>query len=779
MATRPAALLPLLTQAPPTAGRELATDCDLLRQFARDQNEAAFASLVKRHGPMVLGVCRRVLGNATDADDACQAVFLVLARKAGSSRWRPSVASWLYATARQVALNARTARSRRAKHEGRAAPKPPANPLAEITGEELLAILDEGLGKLPERYRAPVVLCCVEGLSRDEAAAQLGVPIATLKGQLERGRKRLHDVLSRRGIALGAGLLALLATSPSVTARPRLVTAATSSLVSPSVAALADGVTATGIVKRVLLGTVLVATTTVVGFGLGEPRSTTAGPAQDKEMPAKGKADGPPAKGKIDLRAPEAKGPTVTGRVLAPDGKPLAGADLLLVGKGDPPGALGTTGANGKFNVRLPANWQGGYLVARAKDLGIDFAQFGDAAPKGDIELKAVPDVVVRGRFVDTEGKPVAGASVRVDRLGTSPANSLTSILDQWKKLDAMAADPAGEKQVWSGLGSLWSATTDKDGRFTFRGLGVERLAVLHISGAGATETQAFVGVRQKLDPKEYNDAVVKNAQGGFGNGKPRWRLYGPDFTVVAEREKVIRGRVFDVDTGKPRIGISVRLTRTDGGDLLQVAPEATTDKDGRYEIHGARKAKGYMVQVEADSKAGYVQAQAHSGDSSGYDALTIDIRVKKGVIVTGRLIDMGTGKPVAGYAMAGIPQGNNFVKDYPEFNSHSHFAFENTDGEGRFRVVALPGPVLLMGIPQRYEDFAKYKQPEADPKYPQYFKKFGDHTAYIMPGGAISPLQGRVCKVVELKAGAETVEYDLELVPVDPEKKAAPEKKK
>jgi RNA polymerase sigma factor (sigma-70 family) len=778
MATRPAALLPLLTQAPPPGGRKPTTDRDLLQRFANNHDEAAFAALVKRHGRMVLGVCRRVLGNATDADDACQAVFLVLARKAGSARWRPSVASWLYATARQVALNARTARSRRAKHEGRATPKPAANPLAEITGEELLAILDEELGKLPERYRAPVVLCCVEGLTRDEAAAQLGIPAATLKGQLERGRKRLHDALVRRGVALGAVLLALGAISPIATAGARFVGPAMSGRVSPSVAALAGGVAVTGIVKRALLGIVLAAATVGLGLGIGEPRSTTAAQAPDKEMSAKGKADGPPAKGKAELKAPDGKGPTVTGRVLAPDGKPLAAAELLLVGKGDPPTALGTTGADGKFSVRLPANWKGGYLVARAKDLGIDFAQFGDAEPKGDVELKTVADLVVRGRFVDTEGKPIAGAAVRVDRLGTSPANSLTPILDRWKKLDVMAADPAGEKQVWSGLGSLWSTTTDTDGRFTFRGLGVERLAVLHFSGAGATETQAFVGVRDKFDPKEYNDAVVKNAQTGFGNGKPRWRLYGPDFTVVAEREKLIRGRVFDVDTGKPRVGVEIRLTRTDGGNLLQVAPGATTDKDGHYEIHGAKKATAYMVQVEADAKAGYMQAQAHAGDTSGYDPLTIDIRVKKGVIITGRLIDKGTGKPVVGYAMAGIPQGNEFVKDYPEFNSHSHFSFENTDGEGRFRVVAIPGPILLFGQPVN-ANFDKYKPPEADPKYPQFFKKFGDHTAYYMPGGAISPLQGRVCKVIELKAGTETVEQDLELIPADPPKKADAEKKK
>jgi RNA polymerase sigma factor (sigma-70 family) len=764
MSTRTAALVPLLSKPPagPTG-----TDRDLLRRFARDRDQTAFAELIRRHGALVHGVCRRMLGNPADAEDACQATFLVLSRKAASGRWQRSVASWLYATARQVALNARTARTRRARHEGKAPAKPQASPLAEITGEELLAILDEELDRLTERYRAPVVLCCVEGLSRDEAASQLGVPAATLKGQLERGRKRLHDALARRGVALGAGLLILLTTSRSVSASTRLVNAIGASVAgraSPAITALAERTAAAGVFKKMLLGLILAVATGVIGLGLGQPRPTTAGPAQDKEMPAKGQADGL-SKAKPELKAPVAPGPTVTGRVRSPDGKPLAGAELLLVGSGDP-APLGTTGSDGKFKVQLPAGWKLAHLIARAKDLGIDFVQFGDTEPKGDIELKLVADFPVRGRVVDTEGKPIAGAAVRVDRLGTSPANSLDPVLDLWKKIDSMAADPAGEKQVWSGLAPLWSTTTDKDGSFTFRGLGVERLAVLHINGAGATDMQAFVAIREKFDPKEYNDAVVKNAQTSFGGGKPRWRLYGPNFTAIAEREKLIRGRVFDVDTGKPRVGISVHLTRTDGGNLLQVAPSATTDKDGLYEIHGAKKAGAYMVQVEADSKAGYMQAQAHSGDSSGYDPLTIDVRVKKGVIVTGRLIDKGTGKPVNGFVMIGIPQGNESAKDYPEFNSHSHFTMGSADNEGRFRVVAIPGPILLMSGPNSWAEFEKYEPPVADPKYPQFFKKFGDHMAYYMPGGAISPLQGRVCKVIEIKAGAGTVEQDLELVP-------------
>jgi RNA polymerase sigma factor (sigma-70 family) len=190
-------------------GPQLA-DRELLQRFSSRGDELAFEALFRRHAAMVLAVGRRVLGDAHGAEDVCQAAFLLLAKKASSQRWRPSVAGWLYATARQLALKARTAAARRARREGSAAPRSPANPLAEITGQELLAVLDEELLKLPGPLRAPLVLCYLEGATRDEAAQRLGCPLPTLKKRLERGRERLSGALARRGLGLSAVLLAVL-----------------------------------------------------------------------------------------------------------------------------------------------------------------------------------------------------------------------------------------------------------------------------------------------------------------------------------------------------------------------------------------------------------------------------------------------------------------------------------------------------------------------------------------------------------------------------------------
>src|SRR5262245_58969964 len=194
-------------------------DADLLRRFVADRDEGAFTALVERHGRMVLGVCRRVAGPA-DADDVFQAVFLTLARHAARLRRPAALPAWLHATAYRLSLNARRARHRRAVAEFRVAARLATDPLDDLSARELLAILDSEVYRLPEADRGAVVLCCLDGLSLDEAAARLAVTPGAVRGRLERGRARLRHNLARRGVtipvALGAGLLL----APPAVARP-------------------------------------------------------------------------------------------------------------------------------------------------------------------------------------------------------------------------------------------------------------------------------------------------------------------------------------------------------------------------------------------------------------------------------------------------------------------------------------------------------------------------------------------------------------------------------
>src|SRR5438045_2271998 len=194
------------------AGGPVPSDGELLARFVAARDEEAFAALVRRHGPLVLAVCRRVTANPEVADDAFQAVFLVLARKADTVRPREAVRGWLYGVATRTALRARTMTGRREKRETpvAAVPDRPAPPEHD-TDPDALRILDEEIARLPDPLRAAVVLCELDGVGRKEAAARLGVPEGTLSSRLAKARKLLAARLRGRGVALPAtGLTVLL-----------------------------------------------------------------------------------------------------------------------------------------------------------------------------------------------------------------------------------------------------------------------------------------------------------------------------------------------------------------------------------------------------------------------------------------------------------------------------------------------------------------------------------------------------------------------------------------
>src|SRR5687767_8888778 len=178
-------------------------DADLLARFVASRDEDAFAEIVRRHGPMVLAACRRVTGRPHDADDAFQAAFLVLARRAAHISRPELLANWLYGVACRTALEARAARRRSEERVVQTAPEPAAPTPPDDTAE-LRKVIDEELAKLPDKYRSAVVLCDLEGLPRAAAAAQLGISEGTLSSRLAHARKVLAERLSRRGVTAGS-----------------------------------------------------------------------------------------------------------------------------------------------------------------------------------------------------------------------------------------------------------------------------------------------------------------------------------------------------------------------------------------------------------------------------------------------------------------------------------------------------------------------------------------------------------------------------------------------
>jgi RNA polymerase sigma factor (sigma-70 family) len=200
-------------------------DGRLVERFAAAGDPDAFAALLHRHAPLVWGVCRRLLGESHDAEDAFQAAFLVLVKNAAAVRKRESVASWLYGVAYRVASRARKARGRRAGgHVEDCAAA--GGTEQDVAAREVRAVLDAELQRLPEKYRGPVVLCDLQGQTLEEAARLLGCPRATVATRLARARQRLRDRLVRRGVA-PAALAALLAAAPAEAAPTELLTAAT------------------------------------------------------------------------------------------------------------------------------------------------------------------------------------------------------------------------------------------------------------------------------------------------------------------------------------------------------------------------------------------------------------------------------------------------------------------------------------------------------------------------------------------------------------------------
>src|SRR5438093_9049398 len=181
-------------------------DNALVERFLTRRDEAAFEALVRRHGPMVLGVCRRILRNSHDAEDAFQATFLVFVHKAASIAKRELLGNWLYGVAYHTARAARMAAGRRRAKEAKAVPRQ--QPSEENVWQELQPLLDRELSRLPDKYRIPVVLCELEGKSRQTVAQELGLPEGTLSSRLARARAMLARRLARRGLTLSGGALA-------------------------------------------------------------------------------------------------------------------------------------------------------------------------------------------------------------------------------------------------------------------------------------------------------------------------------------------------------------------------------------------------------------------------------------------------------------------------------------------------------------------------------------------------------------------------------------------
>jgi RNA polymerase sigma factor (sigma-70 family) len=358
-----------------------ATDAELLEGFVSRRDEVAFTRLLTRHGPMIWSVCRRILADVHRAEDAFQATFLVLVRKAGAIGRREHLANWLSGVAFRVALDARAQAARRQQRE-RVMPEVAAIELAEATPRcDLSALLDEEGHRLPSRYRTPILLCYYQGKTNAEAAAELGWAEGTVFSRLARARDYLRKRLQRRGLALATGALtATLAQQASAasltpgllqaTLQVALSTAtagvAAAGAVSPPVAALAEGVLKSMMIRKLYTGVALVVTTlllagsaVLVHQATAEPPPSRAQAAEKPQAPAAPVSEAEFEKliAKLDVhnqpwgRIPWQVSLTEARELAAKTNKPI----FMAVGTGNPQGRLWGTdeGVSERFGCRV------------------------------------------------------------------------------------------------------------------------------------------------------------------------------------------------------------------------------------------------------------------------------------------------------------------------------------------------------------------------------------------------------------------------------------------
>jgi RNA polymerase sigma factor (sigma-70 family) len=335
-----------------TQGYPDQTDGQLLRQFLSQRDETAFVALVRRHGPMVLGVCRRILGNPADAEDAFQATFLVLVRKAPSLTARTVLGDWLHGVARRTALSARRACAhRRTKEQAMARPEVQ----DDATQDDWLPLLDQELSRLPENYRLPIVLCDLEGKTRREAAVRLGWPEGTVAGRLARGRALLARRLGRHGGAVSiSSLAAALAQNAASACVPEALlhstaqaasllaagTGAATAVISARVAAIAEGVVRAMFLAKLKTLSCVLALTVLVGLGgvalvPGNGQLPAAGPATSPQKRTDARPDSEAQKLVRQLGDPSFAQRQAAEKALTNMGAPAASAVQAGMGNAD------------------------------------------------------------------------------------------------------------------------------------------------------------------------------------------------------------------------------------------------------------------------------------------------------------------------------------------------------------------------------------------------------------------------------------------------------------
>jgi RNA polymerase sigma factor (sigma-70 family) len=635
------------------------TDEQLLRAFADHREERAFTALVRRHGPLVLGVCRSALRHTQDAEDVFQATFLILARKAGSVRKGEALASFLHGVAHRLALHVRRSAARRRAHESRVKTMPRGTPCEDLSWREAEALLQEEVGRLPRKYRDVFVLCCLGDVRRADAARELGLREGTVSSRLAHARQLLRERLTRRGVSL-AGACALLALSRSTAAAlpARLMRATVESVLAEAaggaVSACAASARVIALVEEVGRTMCLSKPKVALSFLLAGSLLTGLGAlihqarAQHSEAPPWTAAEPPRAAALVHLApAQHSQAPSRTA------------AEPRAARQGDREGVV--------------------------------------QPREGAARDEAAQDITVNGRVLNPEGKPFQGARLYWGHYG--PADEVTVT-------ERARSDADGRFQFSFPRSRLSKAHPDPRTGRTFGAFTFERY-----------EPSAWPAIVDEVNPSFTPVGQVMAVAEGFGCD---WARIDPEagsaeLTLRLVKDVPVSGRILDQE-GRPVVGAKVHLVSVQGypgedpKDALAALPKAewfpsgakrwsgplpgqarvvNIGEDGRFRMSGLGGNRFVTLRAEGPGIAsGRIHVLTRAGDEvkgpqytvygANFRYLADTARPIRGVVT-----DKETGKPLAGAAVRVQPHGTFLVP-----GSGVWMLTARTDQEGRYEVL-------------------------------------------------------------------------------------------
>jgi RNA polymerase sigma factor (sigma-70 family) len=718
-------------------------DTELLSCFLRHDAiaEAAFAALVHRYAPMVFRVCRDVTGDPHDAEDAAQATFLILAKKARFIRRHDALANWLFGTARRVAARARRDSIRRRRHERKYAETVARPRHSDSTGRKQAldsAALYEELDRLPTRYRVPIVMCDLEGLTHQQAAIASGCPERTLETRLYRGRDRLRQRLIRRGVMPAAGLSAdALGTEAGEFAVPSawmkstvacaldLVRGRSVGIVaSTTVHSLLRGTSRAMLLNRLTWTTVLTIVTgicTGLTYGLAgimpaaDPRFTVESTAISRTSAGQGAARPQTKNGKAgDTKSQAAsadveKSPpltvriTVSGRATDAAGRSVSGAIIYLVSTGQTDAHLGTTttAANGTYTFRdaqLPISRgeentpsQGAFQVF-GKAPGYGFAwhgmrQFMPGLRPADLRVAGEDYSIYEGEplVMDLRFAPAAVMSGRILDENGRPVSGAKVRLVSCDYLDYERKESHHNfREFWAigqAPGELTTAKTEPNGRFRLEGVPKEVGIWVFVEHPDYARLSLHTATTTR--PTTAFDYPL-----GRIAGKERPSVQTGDLNVTVHSTREIALRTVFASTGRP--ARRIRVTASQGDSANGYGANGETDADGellfrlppgRYDFR-ADPAIGGADCVRTLSAFRVADAPAQQ---------SLELRVNEGCVVLLEAIDAKTGKGIPGVVFMQDLDGQNQGRAQVQSRT-GYIDNPRSDASGRLRAVVYPG---------------------------------------------------------------------------------------